>query len=165
MKNKKYRMIAILVAAVLLFALIFYIVWGNTALELNMYTVTGERLPEAFDGFRIVQISDLHNAEFGKNNEKLLSMIKEAKPNIIVITGDMIDSRHTNVDKALNFAEQAVQIAPCYYVPGNHEARIPKDYEVFIKSMNFVLLNSEKEIYKNKIDGVDVYMTYIEIPI
>ena len=122
-------MIAILVAAVLLFALIFYIAWGNTALELNTYTVTGECLPEAFDGFRIVQISDLHNAEFGKNNEKLLSMIKEAKPNIIVITGDMIDSRHTNVDKALNFAEQAVQIAPCYYVPGNHEARIPKDYE------------------------------------
>lgn len=46
----------------------------------------------------------------------------------------------------------------------NKENYNKKDYEVFIKSMNFVLLNSEKEIYKNNIDGVDVYMTYIEIP-
>ena len=47
----------------------------------------------------------------------------------------------------------------------NKENYNKKDYEVFIKSMNFVLLNSEKEIYKNNIDGVDVYIAYIEIPI
>ena len=124
MKKKKFWIVFFSTATVLLFALIFYIIWGNTALQLSEYTVTGERLPEAFDGFRIVQISDLHNAEFGKNNEKLLAMIQEAKPNIIVITGDMIDSRRTNIEKALDFAEQAVKIAPCYYVTVNHESRV-----------------------------------------
>ena len=125
---KKIRIILISAASALLLAIIVWIAWANTALELNTYTVSGERLPEAFDGFRIAQISDLHNAEFGKNNEKLLAVLKEAKPNIIVITGDMIDER-TDVNISLRFAEEAVKIAPCYYVPGNHESRIPKDYE------------------------------------
>jgi len=147
-------MIIILGSAVLLLALIFYIAWGNTALELNTYTVTGESLPEVFDGFRIVQISDLHNAEFGKNNEKLLALIKESKPNIIVITGDMIDER-TDVNISLRFAEEAVKIAPCYYVTGNHEHRIPKDYEKLKNGLlSFgvtVLENARTEIeYKGK---------------
>ena len=130
-------------------------VWGWQRMEVRTVAVGLRNLPNAFEGYRIVQISDLHNVEFGKNNEKLLSMIKEAKPNSIVITGDMIDSRHTNVDKALNFAEQAVQIAPCYYVPGNHEARIPKDYETLKDSLlSFgvtVLENDRTEIgYKGE---------------
>ena len=126
---KKIRITLIAVAAVLLLAIIVWIAWANKALTLNPYIISGKRLPKAFDGFRIVQISDLHNAEFGKNNEKLLAMIEKAKPNIIVITGDMIDSRRTNVEKALDFAKQAVKIAPCYYVTGNHEYRIPEDYK------------------------------------
>ena len=121
---KKKRIIVIAVAAILLLALIIWIAWGNKALELNSYTVTSDELPDSFNGFRIAQVSDLHNAEMGKDNEKLISMLKDSAPNIIVITGDMIDSRNTKVDVALNFAEQAVKIAPCYYVTGNHEARV-----------------------------------------
>ena len=96
----------------------------NQALELNSYTISSQRLPTAFDGFRIAQVSDLHNAEMGENNEKLLTTLHETKPDIIVLTGDLIDSRKTKVDVALNFAENALQIAPCYYVTGNHEARV-----------------------------------------
>mgnify|MGYP003301199122 CR=1 FL=1 len=81
-------------------------------------------MPKAFDKFRIAQVSDLHNAEMGKDNQKLVSMLEKAAPDIIVITGDMIDSRNTNVNIALAFAEKAMQIAPCYYVTGNHEARV-----------------------------------------
>ncbi|MBO5736363.1 MAG: metallophosphoesterase [Clostridia bacterium] len=96
----------------------------NQALELNTYTISSQRLPTAFDGFRIAQVSDLHNAEMGENNEKLLTTLHEAKPDIIVLTGDLIDSRKTKVDVALDFVENAMQIAPCYYVTGNHEARV-----------------------------------------
>ena len=96
----------------------------NQALELNSYTISSQRLPTAFDGFRIAQVSDLHNAEMGENNEKLLTTLHEAKPDIIVFTGDLIDSRKTKVDVALDFVENAMQIAPCYYVTGNHEARV-----------------------------------------
>ncbi len=109
--------------AILLTLLIVWISWSNKALELNTYQITSDRLPKSFDGFRIAQVSDLHNTEIGKDNKKLISTLKEAKPNVIVITGDMIDSRNTNLDVALSFVEEAVKIAPCYYVSGNHEAR------------------------------------------
>ena len=121
---KRKRIIVLAVAAILLLALIIWIAWGNKALELNSYTIASDKLPVAFDGYRIAQVSDLHNAEMGKDNEKLISVLKDAAPNIIVITGDMIDSRNTKVDVALAFAEQAIKIAPCYYVTGNHEARV-----------------------------------------
>ena len=124
MTKKKKRIIVLAVVAAILLALIIWTAWGNTALELNRYTVSSERLSEAFDGYRIAHVSDLHNAEMGKNNEKLLDMLREAEPDIIAITGDIIDSRNTDVEIALEFTKAAMEIAPCYYVTGNHEARV-----------------------------------------
>ena len=86
--------------------------------------ISSSRIPPAFSGFRIAQVSDLHNAEFGKDNSTLLRMLSESGPDIIVITGDLVDSAHTDIDTALSFAKEAVQIAPVYYVTGNHEARL-----------------------------------------
>ncbi len=124
---KKKRIVLVLaVVAPLLIALILWIVWGNKALQLNSYTISSDRVPEAFDGYRIAHMSDLHNTEIGKDNEILLAMLKEAEPDIIAITGDFIDSRNTDIEIALRFAERAVRIAPCYYVTGNHEARVPE---------------------------------------
>ena len=122
--KKRNLMIVLTVVASLLIALVIWPVWGNTALELNTYTVSSGRLPEAFDGYRIAHISDLHNTEMGKDNDKLLNMLREAKPDIIAITGDLIDSRNTDIDIALQITKAAMEIAPCYYVTGNHEARV-----------------------------------------
>lgn len=125
--KKKFIVLAAIVAILIL--LIIWIAYGNTDLEIYKYNVKSEDIPSEFDNFRIVQISDLHNAEFGENNEKLLSILKQADADIITITGDMIDSRNTNVDTALSFAKEAVKIAPTYYVNGNHESRVPEEYE------------------------------------
>lgn len=114
----------------ILLILIVWTAWGNTALELNTYTINSRGLPDAFDGYRIAQVSDLHNAEFGGGNQRLLDMLREAEPDMIAITGDLIDSRKTNIAVALAFAEEAVRIAPCYYVSGNHEARVPEYREL-----------------------------------
>lgn len=114
----------------ILLILIVWTAWGNTALELNTYTINSRGLPDAFDGYRIAQVSDLHNAEFGDGNQRLLDMLREAEPDMIAITGDLIDSRKTNIAVALAFAEEAVRIAPCYYVSGNHEARVPEYREL-----------------------------------
>ena len=122
--TKKKRKITIAVVAAVLLALIIWTAWGNTALELNRYTISSDRLPKAFDGYRIAHVSDLHNTEMGKDNEKLLDMLWEADPDIIAITGDIIDSRNTDIDIALQFTKTAMEIAPCYYVTGNHEARV-----------------------------------------
>ena len=114
----------ICILAGILLVLIVWTAWGNTALERNTYTISSRELPDAFDSYRIAQVSDLHNAEFGDGNQRLLDMLREAEPDMIAITGDLIDSRRTDLAVALAFAKEAVQIAPCYYVSGNHEARV-----------------------------------------
>lgn len=128
----KRRITGILLAVlgVMLLALVIWVLWANTALELNTYTLENEKLPETFDGYRIAHVSDLHNAEMGENNEKLLAILRDARPDMIAMTGDMIDSRNTNIQISLDFAEEAVKIAPCYYVTGNHESRLSV-YEEF----------------------------------
>ena len=120
----------ICVLAGILLVLIVWTAWGNTALERNAYTISSRELPDAFDGYRIAQVSDLHNAEFGEGNQRLLKMLREAEPDMIAITGDLIDSRRTDLAVALAFAKEAVQIAPCYYVSGNHEARVSEYQEL-----------------------------------
>lgn len=124
-KSNHFRFCAVLLAAGLL-ALILWIVWGNTALTVDTYVISSDRIPSGLHGFRIAQISDLHNAVFGKNNEELLQMLSECEPNIIAITGDLVDAGHSDIDVAFEFARGAVQIADTYYVSGNHEARLPQ---------------------------------------
>ena len=124
MTAKKKKFIFLVVAVIVLVALVIWIAWGNTALELNTYTISSSKLPQSFDGYRIAHVSDLHNTEMGKDNEKLLVMLRDADPDMIAITGDLIDSRNTDIEVALQFIREAVKIAPCYYVTGNHEARV-----------------------------------------
>ena len=123
--NKRQRIFA---AVICLILIAIWIVQSNTQIVLTEYIVTSPKVPESFSCFEIAQISDLHNAEFGEKNSKLLELLPEVDPDIIVLTGDLIDSRHTDIEIALDFAGKAVEIAPVYYVTGNHEARVP-EYE------------------------------------
>lgn len=144
--KKRKLMIILAVVASLLIALVFWIVWGNTALQLNTYTVSSDRLPEAFNGYRIAHISDLHNAKIGENNKNLIAMLQDAEPDIIAITGDLIDSRNTDIEIAIQFAEEAVKIAPCYYVTGNHEARVSEydDLKKGLTELGIIILEDER---------------------
>ena len=126
MKRKKKWILALL--ALILAVLIIWTVCGNTALEVNEYEIVSDGIPQNFEGFRIAQVSDLHNAEFGEGNEKLIQLLSQTDPDIIVVTGDLIDSRQTDIEIALEFARQSIKISPVYYVCGNHEARV-REYE------------------------------------
>lgn len=145
MKKEKQKKYLILLFAVISIVLIIWTLWGNTALEVNEIIVTSSRIPQAFSGFRIAQVSDLHNAEFGEGNDKLLQMLSESNPDIIVITGDLVDSSRTDIDVALAFAGEAVKIAPTYYVTGNHEAAISR-YDVLksgLETAGVIVLEDE----------------------
>lgn len=139
-----------LILSVVLFviALAIFLHWNNTALQVTNYTISSKRLPKSFDGFKIVQISDLHNGEFGKDNRNLLNKIREQAPDIIVITGDIVQA--TPMENALSFARQVTQIAVTYYVPGNHEHRI--DYAPLFNGLReagvILLLNQRATIQK-----------------
>lgn len=110
---------------VLLAALLLWALWANKALALHQIPLASDHLPAAFAGLRIAHLSDLHNARFGRENRRLLDKLALAQPDLIVLTGDLIDARRTNLDRALAFAVRAAGLAPTYYVPGNHEARLP----------------------------------------
>lgn len=110
------------VAALALIALIWWILWANKAPKLSKISIS------APSGLKIAHISDFHNAKLKNNNSELVSMIKDAQPDIIAITGDLIDSRHTDVQVSIDFVREITKIAPCYYVPGNHESRMEEEY-------------------------------------
>lgn len=97
-----------------------FLYWQNNGLILTQTTYT-KKVPKGFDGYKILQVSDLQNKCFGQNQERILEKIRNAAPDIIVITGDLIDRNRTNLDTAMTFVEGAVNIAPVYYVSGNHE--------------------------------------------
>lgn len=130
MKKKTRRWIAAIAAAAVLSLLGWALVWGNTALVTANVLVCSNGIPEAFDAYKIVQISDLHDAQIGKNNEKLIAMTAETEPDCIVLTGDFVDSSRFHPELSLSVAESLVKIAPVYYVSGNHEAILPdEDYQ------------------------------------
>lgn len=98
-----------------------YLYWGNNSLTVSRYTVVNEKIPGSFDGFKIVQLSDVHNKDFGG---RLSEKVKSLSPDIIAVTGDLIDSRRTDIFVAEKLIEELKSIAPIYYITGNHESRI-----------------------------------------
>ena len=162
MKIKKKWILSLI--ALILFILIGWILWANTALVVNEYEIVNDRIPQGFDGFRIAQISDLHNTEFGERNEKLIQLLSQTDLDIIVITGDLIDSRHTDIEIALDFARQAVKLAPVYYVSGNHETRV-REYEDLKMGLaeagGFILENQKARITR---EGENITLMGIDDP-
>ena len=128
MMKKPNKKTVLIVSVLVILCLGIWTLWGNIALEVNEYEIVSDRIPEAFAGFRIAQVSDLHNKDFGEGYGQLLTLLSQINPDIIVVTGDLIDSRHTDIEIALDFARQAIKLAPVYYVSGNHEARV-REYE------------------------------------
>lgn len=114
--------------------LLSWTLYQNKALGVTTYEIDCSSKPE-LSGFTIVQISDLHNEEFGKNQKTLLEKVEGCDPDMIAITGDFIDCRNPDVDTAMEFIEGAVKIAPVYYVPGNHERWVHKEYEALCMRM------------------------------
>jgi len=134
MRQRKARILALSVSVFLILLVVLWIKLENTSIKLNTVSISSSNVPETFHGFQIAHISDLHNTEIGENNVDLLNLLHDIKPDIIAITGDLVDSRKTDIPVALHFIEEAVKIAPCYYVTGNHEARI-KEYDELRNSL------------------------------
>ncbi len=122
--KKPWKILLIVALVLLLCGCIGWVLWANSALECNRFTLTERNLPAEFDGFRVAHISDLHSAEIGQGNAKLIAMLRQMQPDLIVITGDLMDCHDTDPSVALSFAKEAALIAPSFYVTGNHEVRL-----------------------------------------
>ena len=161
-KRRRWLLMGVFLAGLL--GVIAWVAWGNTALVTTELSVKSGKLPAAFDGFRIVQVSDLHNASFGEGNAELLERMEQAQPDCIALTGDLVDSRHTDVETALSFAREAAKIAPSYYVTGNHEARL-EEWEKLLTGLEEVgvtILQNESILLER--EGQSIAFSGVEDP-
>lgn len=104
---------------IVILLIIVWIIWTNINITTTNIIIKNEKVPDDFCGYKIAEIADLHNHQWG---DKLITRIEKEKPDIIVIAGDFVDSSHTDFDVAMDFIDEAKNIAPIYYVTGNHEA-------------------------------------------
>ena len=125
MKKTKIKKYIILI--VLLIIAFIYAIWENNALQITFYTYSNSKLPDSCKNYRIVQLSDLHNKKFGDNGKKLADKVLKLNPNIVVITGDIIDSNHCNINTAIDTVKKIADTVPVYYVNGNHELLITQE--------------------------------------
>ncbi|MBQ1264456.1 MAG: metallophosphoesterase [Oscillospiraceae bacterium] len=106
----------------------------NNTLGVQEYAVQSDALPAAFDGFRILQVSDLHGKSFGKDHERLLEAAAKTNPDLIAITGDLADEQ-TDLPSLAPLLTGLRNIAPVYFVTGNHEWSLKKDERQTLFSM------------------------------
>ena len=152
MKKKLKTALIIFFAVVLCF--VTYIILENNTISLTQYDINSDKVSNG-NKLTIVHVSDLHNKEFGKDNKRLLKKIESCEPDIIAVTGDIIDSYHTDVDVAITFMQKASEIAPCYFIPGNHEQRVPDEYNTFkeeLEGFNVTILENEAVEFTQKED-------------
>lgn len=112
------KLIALIFVALLLLGFAWV---NNNWIVATEYSVQSEKVPDAFAGKRIVQVSDLHNAEFGDQQQSLLDKVEAANPDVIFITGDLIDSDRYDLERSLAAVDGLVEMSEVYYVIGNHE--------------------------------------------
>lgn len=120
--------------------------WSNHALQTERAAFASPRLPAGFDGCTIVQLSDLHGAEFGEHNEDLIRRVREAGPDYIFLTGDLVDRyRQTPRSYAVSLCEALAEIAPTYFVTGNHEWAFPdiRSFKRELRDAGVTVLSNE----------------------
>ncbi len=123
-KGKKHRgrgcLTALIILALIAAAAAFLIKDSREDLEISRYEVASQKLPESFDGFKIVQLSDLHGAEFGEDGIGLVEKVKELEPDIIALTGDFVTDEG-DLAAVEKLAARLVKLCPVYFISGNHE--------------------------------------------
>ena len=145
MRTKRYRrrsrrraLLWLVVIAAVLAGGWHWFQWQCYGIQTTVTQVELSGLPAEFDGFRIAHLSDFHGYEFGANNEELLRKVAEQQPDLIVITGDIIDHK-SQFGMITPLAKGLCAIAPTYYVTGNHEWSLGTDT---VKDLKRLLINT-----------------------
>jgi len=139
-------------------ALIYF---DNTLIKVSSYKIKSDKIPKGFNKFKIVHLSDLHSYGFKNYNIQLIKKINNENPNIIIMTGDMVNKYDTNFEKFLNLSEVLSKKYDIYYILGNHEVRLKKDDLDFIirklKKFGIRVLSNEKVNIMRKKDYINIY--------
>ena len=146
-------------------AIYLFLYINNNWIITTEHEYVSEKVPESFDGFRITQVSDLHDALFGDRQGQLVKKVAATNPDVIFITGDVIDSNRYDLEQSLQAVRQFVKIADVYYVIGNHEVatnQIQEIYEALTAIGVHVMPNSSVELER---EGESISIVGIEDPL
>lgn len=148
MQKKTIIIISIIIIMIVLSSL--YLYYENTKLQVSNYNIINHNIPIDFNNYKIVQISDFHNNKSNTLTNDLIKEIEKQKPNIIVLTGDLIDSNKTDIEVAINFIKNINNIAPIYFVSGNHESNISSYSKLKeqIEENKVIILDNKTEVLK-----------------
>ena len=113
-------LLIVIICFILLLAI--YLYYENSTLKITKHTVKNSKIDKAFNGFKIAQVSDFHNVSIKRLHKKIINTLKMEKPDIIVITGDIVDGKAKN--HTLSFVKEIKDITDIYYVSGNHEKKM-----------------------------------------
>ncbi|MBH5319941.1 metallophosphoesterase [Paenibacillus sp. GSMTC-2017] len=130
-------------------AIIVFLHYENNAIGVTNFKLNTSKLPVGAENYRIVQLSDLQSKLFGKNQRPLLKKVEKLNPDIIVVTGDLVDGNHYDEAASLMMMVGVAEIAPVYFIVGNHESYIPNYPELEKKLIDagvIVLRNTHEEI-------------------
>ena len=150
---------------VFVFAVYVFFYVNNHWIVTTERTFESEKVPASFDGYRITQITDLHDATFGDGQQKLVEKVKATNPDAIFITGDLVDSRRYDLQNSLQAVEQFVDIADVYYVLGNHEVALNNMEEIYgaLSELGVRVLPNEAAVFER--GGERMVIAGIEDPL
>ena len=162
MKDKRKTVLRLVLPAAAMF-LVWSLYASRCLPEVTEYTVSSPRLPEAFDGYRIVQLSDLHAREFGEGNRDLVEQVRALAPDLIALTGDYIESE-ADIPITQSLVAQLTDIAPVYFSSGNHDwasGAAPELREAVEDAGGVWLSNESREVSR---DGASILVAGVEDP-
>lgn len=151
-KRKRPRNLGrrLLIYLVVLAILAVFFVWQQESFDTQTVQVSSRSLPLEFAGLRIVHLSDIHGKQFGEGNGRLLNKVAEMEPDLIVVTGDLIDRAEQVEGMVAPLAKGLAGIAPTYYVTGNHEWAVKRVTELkeLLRECGVRVLSNEYEIWE-----------------
>ena len=127
-----FKFILFTIKCCLAFALVAFVfvsvtIYQNSTIKVTKYDVKNSKIPNSFNNFKIVQLSDIHNDYYEDKLIDLTKKVKKEKPDIIAITGDLVDAQRYDVEHTLEFIDAIKDIAPIYFIYGNHDICIEGD--------------------------------------
>ncbi len=169
--KKKYCFI---ILAVLVASVVWNIYWNST-IVVHTYTHTSQDVPEDFDGFRIVQLTDIHSVRSEKQGQLIYDKTVAENPDIICLTGDLVDSRYyarhgvEGEALTLDLLQKLVKLAPVFYVYGNHEMILLDDpeknaFKVAVEELGVQLINNEVVTLSQGKSGSTIHIAGIQDP-